>query len=331
MGTRSRPQNEEAPAVAAARASGVDPTTTKGDKMNSTTTQQSSNVQSQTLPVIAGHEIAMDEHGRFNLNAIHKASGAGKEKTPSYWARLHHAQELIEAAKEQTTDLWFEPMESRRGGRHAGTFALDVIAISYAGWISPRFQLQVNQVFLDYRIGKLDRVSQSYSQTALPSPLTPNHQRGIQKAVARKAQSLPKEARCLAYSRLYSHLKDRFAVGSYKDIDDSRYAEALGAVQSFDIEGEWMSKQEPGGATFSDDELSDLYILLCHAHIIEQKWRESRVEEALRILQSPAGGILSEHVSMAGCFARRIAKTKGQLMERSRERLGLNYGLIPIH
>ena len=333
MATPSRsclnPRNEEAPSVAAPRASDVNQTTTKGDAMNSTTISASNNAQAQSLPVIAGHEIAMDEHGRFNLNAIHKASGAGKEKTPSYWARLHQAQELIEAAKEQTTDLWFEPMESRRGGRNAGTFALDVIAISCAGWISPRFQLQVNQVFLDYRMGKLQAAEQ---QKALPNPLSPRHQRGIQKAVARRCQALPEPARRSAYSRLYGHLKDRFEVGSYKDIDDSRYTEALGAVQSFELEGDWLeADREPGAATFTDEDLSDLYILLCHVTHFHAKWKGSRIEEAMRILESPVASRMCEHLDMAQTFTSRLARAKGELMEVSRRRLGMNYGLLPIH
>ena len=37
------------------------------------------------------------------------------------------------------------------GGTQQGTFAHELLSISYAGWISPRYQLQVNQVFLDYK------------------------------------------------------------------------------------------------------------------------------------------------------------------------------------
>ena len=43
----------------------------------------------------------------------------------------------------------------QKEGRAGGTFAHELLAISYAGWISAAFQLQVNQTFLDYRQGKL--------------------------------------------------------------------------------------------------------------------------------------------------------------------------------
>lgn len=102
------------------------------------------------------------------------------------------------------------------------------------------------------------------------------------------------------------------------------------------LEGELCSPQfslpdSSQETIFDDDDMSDLYILLCHAYVIEKKWRESRIEEALSLLHAPIGGNLHENIHMAATFARRISKAKGDLMERSRERLGLNHGLIPTH
>lgn len=51
-------------------------------------------------------------------------------------------------------DFRFKAIEAR-AVRYGGTFAHELLAISYAGWISPAFQLPVNQVFMDYRTGKL--------------------------------------------------------------------------------------------------------------------------------------------------------------------------------
>ena len=49
----------------------------------------------QVVPMIAGVEITTDSEGRFNLNALHKASGEGESKKPSEWLRTKQAQELI--------------------------------------------------------------------------------------------------------------------------------------------------------------------------------------------------------------------------------------------
>ena len=58
MSSKKRARHEKAPSVAAPGASEVHQTTTKGDSMNSNTA-----IESSQLPVIAGHEIPMDEHG----------------------------------------------------------------------------------------------------------------------------------------------------------------------------------------------------------------------------------------------------------------------------
>lgn len=122
----------------------------------------------QNAPVVGGVEIVVDERGRFNLNAIHKASGSDAAKKPSQWLRTKQAQELVrelgvsESCSENKQGVNSRPaqelIKKEVGGRSPGTFAHELLAISYAGWISPAFQLKVNKVFMDYRTGKLKEV-----------------------------------------------------------------------------------------------------------------------------------------------------------------------------
>lgn len=109
------------------------------------------------LPVIAGVEITTDEQGRFNLNALHRASRTEQSKKPSEWLRSKQASELIRALESQSGNPRFGVVATIRGGNSPGTFAHELLAVSYAGWISPTFQLTVNQTFIDYRAGKLQR------------------------------------------------------------------------------------------------------------------------------------------------------------------------------
>ncbi|OIY13601.1 KilA-N domain-containing protein [Citrobacter freundii] len=102
-------------------------------------------------PVICGVEITTDAEGRFNLNALHRASGGEKKNGPTYWFSLDSTTQLITELEKQTTGITVVKKE----GRNGGTFAHELLAIEYAGWISPAFRLQVNQTFLDYRTGKL--------------------------------------------------------------------------------------------------------------------------------------------------------------------------------
>lgn len=120
------------------------------------------------LPTIAGVEITQDSAGRYNLNALHRASGLPDHKAPNQWLRSKQAEELIAAFAEHTANLQSGDDAGNisvvNGGASPGTFAHELIAISYAGWIKPSFQLQVNQVFIDYRKGRLS--------APVPEPVT---------------------------------------------------------------------------------------------------------------------------------------------------------------
>lgn len=127
-----------------------------------------------TLPVIAGVEITTDAQGRFNLNALHKASGEAEHKRPSKWLSTEPTKELIAELESQSPSegLAQKAVNSVKGGSAPGTFAHELLAVSYAGWISPAFQLKVNQVFLDYRNGRLQPIPQFDPATALNDPAT---------------------------------------------------------------------------------------------------------------------------------------------------------------
>lgn len=126
--------------------------------------QQNSN----SLPVIAGVEITTDAEGRFNLNALHKASGLGENKAPAQWLRTQSAKDLV--AEVSDMHICTSPISSSKGGQSQGTYANELLAIAYASWISPSFHLQVNQVFLDYRTGKLQPVQQRDPMEVLNDP-----------------------------------------------------------------------------------------------------------------------------------------------------------------
>lgn len=100
--------------------------------------------------IIAGVEVIRDEAGRYNLNALHRASGGNPIHAPSQWLRLKSTKELIDEVDMQISTSGLLPVETIKGGVGVqGTFAHELLVVSYAGWISPAFQLKVNQAFLD--------------------------------------------------------------------------------------------------------------------------------------------------------------------------------------
>ncbi|WP_275323331.1 KilA-N domain-containing protein [Xenorhabdus bovienii] len=140
------------------------------DYVNPNKKSDNMNIANNNLPVIAGVEITTDSEGRFNLNALHKASGESEHKRPSKWLVTEQAKALITELKEQSPNsgLGQEVIKSVRGGTNPGTFAHELLAVEYAGWISPKFRLQVNQTFIDYRSGRLAPVAPEKSKSGLP-------------------------------------------------------------------------------------------------------------------------------------------------------------------
>lgn len=131
---------------------------------------------SNNLPVIADVEIPVDSTGRYNLNALHKASHEGEHKRPSKWLDTSPAQEFIAAVRRQspqtgsgTKSDGYDVLRVVNGGNAPGTFAHELIAVEYAGWISPEFRIKVNQTFIDYRTGKIQ-----------PAPLSPANMSRLQ-------------------------------------------------------------------------------------------------------------------------------------------------------
>ncbi|ECC4541347.1 DNA-binding protein [Salmonella enterica] len=111
-------------------------------------------VQQACPPVICDIEIITDPEGRFCLNSLHRASGGDNRKRPSLWLTNKQAQELIEELSRNSC-LGQEVIKTLKGGINPGTFAHELLAVEYAGWISPAFRLKVNQTFIDYRSGRL--------------------------------------------------------------------------------------------------------------------------------------------------------------------------------
>lgn len=108
----------------------------------------------ETALIVADVPIPEDADGRFNLNVLHQASG-DESKRPSDWLRRKSTKALISELQSQVVNGHLDVVTTVHGGNASGTFAHQLLAVSYAGWISPTFQLKVNQAFLDMKEGRL--------------------------------------------------------------------------------------------------------------------------------------------------------------------------------
>jgi hypothetical protein len=74
----------------------------------------------------SGKARTAGEHGRFSLNALHKASGEKKKDQPSTWLSYKKTKELIAELNSQNSGS--SPTEVKTG-RNGGTFAHEILAV----------------------------------------------------------------------------------------------------------------------------------------------------------------------------------------------------------
>ena len=99
--------------------------------------------------VIASVPLTTDSEGRYNLNALHRASGLGPQKRPPIWMDNKSTRELVAAVEARSMSTNEIPAVSLVEGRSGGTYALKELAVAYANWLSPEFYLQVIGVFIE--------------------------------------------------------------------------------------------------------------------------------------------------------------------------------------
>lgn len=104
--------------------------------------------------VIAETSIGINKDGLYCLNDLHKAAvnnGIADEENhkPSTFKRYQH--EFIEACLNAS-----EKLVSVRG-KNAATYASEIIAMKYAGWINPAYEIQLYKAVQALKHGDLDK------------------------------------------------------------------------------------------------------------------------------------------------------------------------------
>ena len=89
------------------------------------------------------HTVIPNEKGMYNLNQLHRVSGAPRSKAPNDWVRNSQATDLI--AKYSKPE--FSGLVVKRGGYTPGTWAIEEIVYAYASWLSAEFHKAVLDAF----------------------------------------------------------------------------------------------------------------------------------------------------------------------------------------
>lgn len=109
-----------------------------------------------TYPTVSvnGVSVRVDDEGRYSLNDLHAAAVANSEATesqrPSVFLRSAQIKRFVKALKAKALKSASEtnqPLRVTKGGEQTGAWGVELLAIRYAAWIKPEFEIEVYEVF----------------------------------------------------------------------------------------------------------------------------------------------------------------------------------------
>lgn len=110
--------------------------------------------------VLRGKIISEDAFGNIRLDDLWELSGAKETRRPKHWRMTVTAKMLIEELLKKVTtanlkeDKPYSPVIYAKQGRgNEGTYAHPILAAAYAGYLSPKLEIEVREVWLRYRRG----------------------------------------------------------------------------------------------------------------------------------------------------------------------------------
>ncbi|MCK7562535.1 KilA-N domain-containing protein [Citrobacter koseri] len=103
---------------------------------------------------VNGVSVRVDNEGRYSLNDLHTAAVANGEATesqrPSVFLRSAQIKRFVKALKSKALKSASEqnqPLRVIKGGDQSGAWGVELLAIRYAAWIKPEFEIEVYEVF----------------------------------------------------------------------------------------------------------------------------------------------------------------------------------------
>ncbi|KOR02495.1 KilA-N domain-containing protein [Pluralibacter gergoviae] len=108
-----------------------------------------------TYPTVSvnGVSVRVDAEGRYSLNDLHASAviaGQAKENQgPSQFLRSKKVKSFVQTLTrmQKCTLEENQPVKVINGGVNQGVWALEIVAIRYAAWLSAEFEIRVYQTF----------------------------------------------------------------------------------------------------------------------------------------------------------------------------------------
>ncbi|MFM5175891.1 KilA-N domain-containing protein [Aeromonas caviae] len=154
--------------------------------------------------VIESHSIAVKADGMYCLNDLHKAAMAlGKATESQKPSNFIKSQADFVAAVDATG---VSSVKTIKGGVKQGTWAIEIVAMKYAGWIDASFEVQVYAAAQALRHGDIEKAVELSGSKAAKVALDDMR---LAKAVTLRAQALDQQIKnAQAICNLLPHLSD---------------------------------------------------------------------------------------------------------------------------
>ncbi|MCU6407455.1 KilA-N domain-containing protein [Enterobacter quasiroggenkampii] len=124
---------------------------------------------------VNGVSVRVDNDGRYNLNDLHAAAvangQASESQRPGAFMQSNQVKRFVRTLSDA---MKVASVKVVKGGTEQGTWGLELVAIRYAAWLSPLFEIKVYETFqmvirkgIDAmsRLNRIDHVINSETKT----------------------------------------------------------------------------------------------------------------------------------------------------------------------
>ncbi|WP_084250073.1 KilA-N domain-containing protein [Sphingomonas mali] len=137
--------------------------------------------------ILRGKPIREDGEGRLCLDDIFDLSGAKESKAPKHWRGNRASRELQAELQKKVTAGYLKDgkpnspvIHAGRGRGVMGTYAHPILAAAYAGYLSPKLEIEVREIWLRFRAGDATLADEILQRASVEA----NHWAGV-RALAR--------------------------------------------------------------------------------------------------------------------------------------------------
>lgn len=111
--------------------------------------------------IVNGVSVRVDSEGRYNLNDLHAAAvlkgKATDSQRPGEFLKSQQIRRFVAALSDATK---IASVQTIKGGKEQGSWGLELVAIRYAAWLNPVFEILVYNTFREAVLNGISNMSQ---------------------------------------------------------------------------------------------------------------------------------------------------------------------------